>query len=204
MTGVVNYYEFVIAVVVFLCIPGPGNMALISARINGGIRGGMGSVLGIMAADQILLWLAVLGLAAVLKTQPLTMAFLQYAGAAYLVWLGVSLLLTKQDHVEKTYVKSKHYFKHSFVITLLNPKAVIFYMTFLPLFIDPMQQKKIALFSLLALTVGALTFLYGVIMMVFIDFIAVKSAENNALKDGVNKMAGIFLLAFGLKMALTR
>ena len=64
MLGVSDYAAFVLAIVVFLAIPGPGNLALLTSTAKGGVRGGLASTLGIMAGDQVLMWLAVAGVAA--------------------------------------------------------------------------------------------------------------------------------------------
>ena len=63
MLGVLDYAAFVLAIVVFLAIPGPGNLALLTSTAKGGVRGGLASTLGIMAGDQVLMWLAVAGVA---------------------------------------------------------------------------------------------------------------------------------------------
>ena len=70
MLGVSDYAAFVLAIVVFLAIPGPGNLALLTSTAKGGVRGGLASTLGIMAGDQVLMWLAVAGVAALLTAAP--------------------------------------------------------------------------------------------------------------------------------------
>ena len=68
MFGIADYGAFVVAVIVFLAIPGPGNLALLGATAQGGIRSGMAATLGVIAGDQALLWLAVSGISALLAT----------------------------------------------------------------------------------------------------------------------------------------
>ena len=95
MFGIADYGAFVIAIIVFLAIPGPGNLALITSTGKGGIRGGLAATLGVIAGDQVLMWMAVAGVAALLAAYPAAFAFVQWAGAAYLAWLGWKMLTAK-------------------------------------------------------------------------------------------------------------
>jgi hypothetical protein len=95
MLGVADYGSFVVAVIVFLMIPGPGNLALITSTGKGGLRGGLGATFGVIAGDQVLMWLAVAGVAALLAAWPPAFYAVQWLGAAYLGWLGLRMLLMK-------------------------------------------------------------------------------------------------------------
>ena len=95
MLGVADYGAFVAAILVFLAIPGPGNLALITSTSKGGIPGGMAATLGTIAGDQVLMWAAVAGVAALLLASPAAFGIVQWAGAAYLAWLGLRMLLAK-------------------------------------------------------------------------------------------------------------
>jgi len=95
MLGVADYGAFVAAILIFLAIPGPGNLALITSTGKGGIRGGLGATFGVIAGDQVLMWAAVAGVAALLGTYPAAFHVVQWAGAAYLAWLGGKMLLAK-------------------------------------------------------------------------------------------------------------
>ena len=88
MLGVADYGAFVAAILVFLAIPGPGNLALITSTGKGGIPGGLGATFGIIAGDQVLMWAAVAGVAALLTAYPAAFSAVQWLGAAYLAWLG--------------------------------------------------------------------------------------------------------------------
>ena len=86
--GIADYPAFAAAILIFLLIPGPGNLALVTSTGHGGMRGGLAAGLGIILGDQMLLWLAVAGVATVLTTYPTAFAAIQWLGAAYLAWLG--------------------------------------------------------------------------------------------------------------------
>ncbi len=91
MFGISDYGAFVAAMIVFLLIPGPGNLALITSTSKGGVPGGMGATFGVIAGDQVLMWMAVAGVAALLATYPTAFSAVQWAGAAYLAWLGARM-----------------------------------------------------------------------------------------------------------------
>ena len=95
MFGIADYAAFVAAIVIFLLIPGPGNLALITSTSKGGVRGGIAATLGVIAGDQVLMWMAVAGVAALLTAWPPAFRALQWLGAIYLAWLGTKMLLAK-------------------------------------------------------------------------------------------------------------
>ena len=128
MLGVSDYGAFVVAIIVFLAIPGPGNLALLTATAKGGIRAGLAATLGVIAGDQALLWMAVAGVAALLLTNPAVFHTVQWIGSIYLVWLGAKLLSAKPGDAPGLELKPHHYLRQAFVITVFNPKAIVFYM----------------------------------------------------------------------------
>ena len=92
MFGIADYGAFVAAIVLFLAIPGPGNLAIITSTAKGGVRAGMAACFGVIAADQALMWLAVAGVAGLLAAYPAAFAAVQWLGAAYLGWMGYKML----------------------------------------------------------------------------------------------------------------
>ena len=204
MYGVADYPAFVAAVVVFLLIPGPGNLALVTSTGKGGRRGGLAATLGLIAGDQVLMWLAVAGVAAVLAAWPPAFRGVQWLGAAYLAWLGLRLLLAKPGDAPVLRISAGHYFRQAFVITLLNPKAIVFYMAFFPLFVDPAAHAGITTFAVMAATIAALTFVYGLAVTLLTRALARRLRNAPALGRAFNKLAGVFMIGFGLKLALSR
>ena len=204
MFGIADYPSFVIAVIVFLMIPGPGNLALITSTGKGGLRGGSASIFGLITGDQVLMWLAVAGVAALLSAYPPAFHAVQWLGAAYLAWLGLRMILAKAGDRPVLQIKPHHYFKQSLVITLLNPKAIVFYMAFFPLFVDPAQHRGLLTFGVMAATIAVLTFLYGLIVVLLTHFLAERLRANPKVSGGLQKLAGVFLIGFGVKLALSR
>ena len=204
MFGVSDYGAYVAAVLVFLFIPGPGNLAILSCTAKGGVRGGLASTAGIIVGDQVLIWLAVLGVATVLLTTPTLFTAIQWLGAAYLAWLGVKMCLAKPDQAPVVDIPVGAYFRQSFFITLLNPKAIVFYMAFFPLFVDPRHHQGLLSFAVMAATIAGLTFLYGLGMTLLTHYLAERMRANPRIGRGLEKLAGIFLIGFGVKLAISK
>ena len=204
MFGVADYGAFVAAIIVFLAIPGPGNLALITSTGKGGIRGGLGATLGIIAGDQVLMWAAVAGVATLLSTYPAAFSAVQWLGAAYLAWLGLKMLFAKPGSKPILHIEPRHYFKQAAIITLLNPKAIVFYMAFFPLFVDPSQHRGMLTFGVMAATIAVLTFAYGLGAVLLTHFLAERMRANPLIGRVLEKLAGMFLIGFGVKLAVSK
>ncbi|MFM8899660.1 MAG: LysE family transporter [Burkholderiales bacterium] len=204
MFGVADYGQFVLAVVVFLAIPGPGNLALITSTSKGRLLGGLAATMGVIAGDQVLMWLAVAGVAALLVAYPAALTAVQWLGAAYLVWLGGKMLLAKPGAAPILNIIPRHYFRQAMAITLLNPKAIVFYMAFFPLFVDPAQHRGVLTFAVMAGTIALLTFLYGLVVVLLTHFLAERMRANPIVSRTLEKLAGVFLIGFGIKLAVSK
>ena len=202
MFGIADYGEFVVAIIVFLAIPGPGNLALLTATGKGGVRSGAAATLGVIAGDQVLLWLAVAGLSAVLISYPGLFSTVKWMGAAYLLGLGYSLFKVKPGDGPVLNMKPDHYFRQALLITVLNPKAIVFYMAFFPLFVDPAIHLGLLTFGVMAATIAALTLVYGLVVVLLAYYLAERVRANPIVGTILNKTAGVLLVGFGLKLAL--
>ena len=202
MFGVADYWAFVLAVIVFLAIPGVGNLAIITSTGKGGITGGLAATLGVIVADQILMWLAVAGVAALLTANPALFGLVQYAGALYLAWIGIRMMRAKPGDAPVLDMKPHHFFRQAMLITLLNPKAIVFYMAFFPLFVDPARHQGLATFGVMAATIATLTFLYCVTVITIVRFAADRMRASPRVGVWLNRVAGTMLVGFGVKLAL--
>lgn len=204
MFGIADYGAFVIAIIVFLMIPGPGNLALITSTSKGAVRGGLAATLGVIAGDQVLLWMAVAGVATLLATYPTAFQAVQWLGAAYLAWLGAKMLLAQPGAGPILHIKPHHYLRQAMMITLLNPKAIVFYMAFFPLFVDPVRHQGLLTFGVMAVTIAGLTFAYGLTVVLLTHYLAERLRANPTVSSTLQKLAGLFLIGFGVKLALSR
>lgn len=204
MFGITDYGAFAAAFVLLLFLPGPGNLALISSASKGGLSGGSASVMGLLLGDQILLWLTVAGLAALLQTYPQLFMVLQWLGAAYLAWLGLKMVVAKPGEGPQIQITPGHYFRETLLITLLNPKAIMFYFAFFPQFIDPERHQGALTFVAMALTIAVLGFLYCFGVVLITHYMAERIRAHPRISSLLQKVAGLCLIGFGFKMVLTK
>lgn len=201
MFGVIDYGAFIAAVILFLLVPGPGNLALLTSTSKGGVRGGLAATLGVILGDQVLMWLAVAGVAALLSASPAVFHGVQWLGAAYLAWLGGRMLFSRSGAAPVLDFKPYQFLRQSMMITLLNPKAIVFYMAFFPLFVDPARNEGILTFAIMAATIAVLTFAYGLTAVLLTHFLAERLRANPAVSRFLKRAAGVFLIGFGVKLA---
>jgi threonine/homoserine/homoserine lactone efflux protein len=201
MLGISDYWAFVAAVLVFLALPGPGTFALLNATGKGGFRAGAAATFGLIGGDQVLMWLAAIGVAAVLQANQALFKALQYAGAAYLAWIGLKLLFAKAGAGQPVRLRPGHFARQAFVITLLNPKAIVFYMAFFPLFIDAESHRGFVTFAAMAATIAVVTLAYCLTLCAFAGAISERVRAHRRLSLLLQRAAGLALIGFGLKLA---
>jgi leucine efflux protein len=200
MLGITDFWAFVVAVAVFLALPGPGTFALLTSTGKGGFRAGAAATLGLIVGDQVLLWLAALGVAAVLQGHPILFKSLQYAGAAYLVFVGVRLIFSRGANAQPIPIRAGQYFRQALLITLLNPKAIVFYMAFFPLFIDPATQQGAVTFAAMAVTIAVLTLAYCLTLVAFAHALTAQVKAHRRVARALERLAGVVLVAFGIRL----
>src|SRR5438045_4733546 len=130
---------FVAASVALLIVPGPAVLYIVGRSLRHGRAAGFLSVLGICTGTLLHVVAAALGLTAVLRTSPLAFSAIRYAGAAYLVWLGVRALRSDERSIESAFVPHDgpfQIFRQGVIVNLLNPKTALFFLAFLPQFVN--------------------------------------------------------------------
>lgn len=131
---------FLIAALGLVIIPGPSVMYIIACSVDQGRQAGMISALGIAAGNIAHVTAATLGLSALLMSSALAFMAVKYAGAAYLIYLGIRTLLTRAEHQPASVTaprKLRRIFSQGLLVNLLNPKTALFFLAFLPQFVDP-------------------------------------------------------------------
>ena len=202
MFGISDYWAFVAAVIVFLAIPGVGNLAIITSTSKGRVAGGLAAAMGVILGDQVLMWLAVAGVAAIMTANPTLFGLVQYAGAIYLAYLGIRMMLAKEGDAPVLDMQPRRFFRQAMLITLLNPKAIVFYMAFFPLFVDPARHQGLLTFGVMALTIAVLTFIYCAVLTLITHFAANRMRANPRVGVWLNRIAGTMLVGFGVKLAV--
>lgn len=201
MPGITDYGAFCVAILLFLALPGPGTFALLNSTAKGGFRAGAAATFGVIAGDQVLLWMAVAGVAALLTSHPTAFRAVQWLGAAYLAWIGLKLLLARPGTASSPVrIHAGHYARQALLITLLNPKAIIFYMAFFPLFIDPATHLGLRTFAIMALTIASITLVYGLLLCAFAQAVSQRVRAHRRLALALERLAGVCLIGFGIRL----
>jgi leucine efflux protein len=199
--GITDVWQLIVATIVFLMLPGPGTFCVLTCAAQRGLRGGFAATVGIMLGDAVLMLLAAIGVAALLQAHPLVFKGMQYVGAAYLAYLGVRLLIARSGQggapVPFSQVAD---FRRGFLVTIINPKAIVFYMAFFPLFIEPAMHRGSLTFIAMGAVISSCTLLYGSLLVFVGNTAARRLASNRRIAAFASKAAGIFLIGFGLKL----
>lgn len=159
-----NLGLFVSATLVLLLVPGPAVLYIFARSVEQGRSAGLVSILGIHTATLVHVAAAAVGLSALLASSALAFSVVKYAGAAYLIWLGLKKLLGSSDipDVEGGLPKrsSMRIFREGFIVNLLNPKTALFFLAFLPQFVEVDRghmAMQIAFLGILYTVIGVLT-----------------------------------------------
>ncbi|MTI45467.1 threonine/homoserine/homoserine lactone efflux protein [Roseibium hamelinense] len=196
------YAAYIVATLVVLAVPGPTIMLVVSYALSHGRKSATASVLGVGLGDATAATVSLLGLGAILAASATAFGILKWAGAAYLLWLGVKMWRAPSSALETVNLPetlAKKIFLNAFVVTALNPKGIVFFMAFLPHFIAPGAPIAPQLVIL-----GATFVVLGVLNAAVYALAA--SAIGTRLKSPaivglINRIGGSFLIGAALLTA---
>jgi threonine/homoserine/homoserine lactone efflux protein len=201
--GIHDYASFVAAIIVFQVIPGPGTLAILNATARNGVGAGMGAVVGTLVGDFAFMLAAVAGLAAVMQANPMLFTALQWFGAGYLCWIGVRLLrapLNAPNAAAEPRQSAWRYFRQACAVSLTNPKVVLFFVAFFPLFLRP--GASVATLIAMMAHVTLISFLYQAGLVFVGNAAARRLRALPSARRIATRAAGIALVAFGIKLAM--
>ncbi len=212
MTGINDIWALVIATLIFLAIPGPGTIKIFAsmAEINGGPRAGFWSTLGLMAGDAVWMVLALSGVAALAAAYPRAFDMLRYAGAAYLAWIGYTLIRDSKQIMGDGIVSTDQgrgvwqWFREAALVSLSNPKVIGFYVAFFPLFIDSATFDGVATYARMMALVLSIVFLYCMWLIVAAQIAKRVFVRHPSAGMWLKRAAGLALIGFSVKFALQR
>lgn len=200
------WLTFVIASAVLLAVPGPTVMLVVSYALGRGKATGWATVPGVTLGDFAAMTASLLGAGAVLATSATLFTLLKLAGAAYLVWLGIKLWRSepKLDALASTDERSSGWamFWNAFVVTALNPKGIVFFVAFVPQFIDP-SRPAFAQFAIMEATFLALAAANVAIWALLAGELRARFRRPATLRL-VNRFGACFLIGAGLLTAAVR
>ena len=187
--------------------PGPDLLFVLSRTLSGGRRVGVASVCGVCSGALVHVAAAALGISAIMATSALAFAVVKYVGAAYLLYLGVQALrsagATASFHLEAApKVSVWQAYRQGILVDVLNPKAAIFFMAFLPQFVRP-DHGAVALQLLI---LGVLVVLVAVVVECAMVFLAARASlalrTNHRLSLWLDRVLGSVLIALGIRLGL--
>lgn len=192
--------------------PGPDVLYIFSHALRSGVRAGLVAAMGIVSGCFVHVFAAALGVGALLATSATAFTVLKWAGAAYLMWMGVKLLLSKGGasavvpagvSAEAASVKLWRVYRQGFLTNVLNPKVALFFLAFVPQFIAPGTEDKLTAFLLLGLlfNLNSLPINLGYAWMA--GWAARRVGAVQRAMHWMDKAAGVMFVGFGLRLALS-
>lgn len=205
-----NWIAFVAASIVMLAIPGPTILLVISYALGHGRKAGTATVAGVALGDFTAMTASMLGLGALLATSASLFTVLKWVGAAYLIYLGIKLwrapVLGAQSSDADVTGRERplRIFLHTYVVTALNPKSIVFFVAFLPQFLVPTlpwlpQMMVFEVTFLVLATINAA--LYGLLASAARNTIRKPSVQKVVNRTGGSLLIGAGLLTMGWKRA---
>ena len=209
--GVTDLWAYVIGAFGIILLPGPNSLYVLSVATGRGVRAGYQGALGVFVGDAILLALTALGAASLLRSNPSLFLVVKYLGAAYLAWVGLNLLASafkkwfaRGDSVTPVVVTAGNLqrpFKRALVISLMNPKAILFLLSFFLQFIDPAYPTPAVPFLILASIIMGFSALYLSALIFLGARMAQAFRTRKRLSAGLSSAVGGLFLWFGTKLA---
>ena len=208
MTGIIHFETFLLTGILLNLTPGNDTIFILTKSIGQGKKAGIISALGIGTGSIIHTILAAFGLSIIIAKSILLFNVIKYAGAAYLMYIGYKMLTDKSklNTGEIAGIKSVDYLKiyrAAIITNVLNPKVALFFIAFLPQFIDPTFKNTVLPFLTLGLTFITTGMIWCLILATFASAIFAKLKDNKKISTYINKICGFTLVALGIKVALT-
>ncbi|MFJ8577662.1 leucine efflux protein LeuE [Micromonospora sp. NPDC093277] len=212
--GITDIWTYVLGTVAIVLLPGPNSLFVLSTAAKRGVRTGYRAAAGVFVGDSVLMFLSAAGVASVLKAYPPLFLVIKYAGAAYLGYVGLTMLrgawrrwrdrndpTTPRliDAAEPAALRSP--FRKALVISLLNPKAILFFISFFIQFVDPGYAWPALSFVLLGLIAQVTSALYLTALIFTGTFLAAQFHRRRRLAAGATTGIGMLFLGFSLKLA---
>jgi len=212
MFGIENYLGFILAAILLNLTPGTDSMYIITRSISQGQTAGFYSVLGITSGILVHTLLAALGLSVLLANSPTAFMIVKYIGAAYLCYLGLKMLLSKnsssiannlskdQNVTSQKAVDGWQIYKQGVLTNTFNPKVALFFLAFFPQFIDASYAYGMLSFLMLGLTFATTGFIWCLCLAMLASKFSKKLRENPKIESMMNKISGVVFMGLGIKL----
>lgn len=209
MFGITDLGTFLAAAVFIILLPGPNSLYVLSVSAQRGVRVGYTAACGVFVGDTLLMTTAAAGGASLLMASPQVFFVVKMAGAVYLGWMGLQLLrgavrawrgFAPADEAPRP-VDARQPFRKALVVSLLNPKAIAFLLSFFIQFVDPAYPHPALTFLILGAIVQLLSFLYLSTLIFAGVRLAAAFRARRRLASTANAGVGALFIGFGAKLA---
>ncbi|MBE1487987.1 leucine efflux protein LeuE [Plantactinospora soyae] len=219
MLGITDIWTYLLGTVAIILLPGPNSLFVLATAAKTGVRTGYRAAAGVFVGDAVLMALSAAGVASLLTTHPPIFMVIKYAGAAYLGYLGLGMLRgawrrwrTRNEPAAPDPAGARpatvapaaavdRPFRRAAAISLLNPKAILFFISFFIQFVDPAYPHPALSFLMLGLIVQVTSALYLTMLIFAGSHLAAQFRRRRRLTAAVTTGIGALFLGFGLKLA---
>ncbi|MFE4520402.1 leucine efflux protein LeuE [Kitasatospora sp. NPDC056783] len=214
MLGVNDLATYVLGALVIVLLPGPNSLYVLSVAARKGVRTGYRAAAGVFVGDLTLISLTSLGAASLLKANPAVFAVVKFGGAAYLLWIGYGMLRAARElwrerraaadpTVEPAPESTENPFRRALVISLLNPKAILFLLSFFTQFVDPSYGQPALSFALLGGVLQTFSFLYLSLLIFAGTTLATAFRRRKRLSATLTSGVAVLFAGFAAKLAVS-
>ena len=209
MFGIENYFAFLIAGILLNLTPGADTIYILTRSIAQGRRAGIYSVLGITSGSLIHTLFAAFGLSVILSTSAMIFNIIKYLGALYLCYLGIRMLLKRSQIFEGQNIlfkknRSLQVYRQGLITNLFNPKVALFFLSFLPQFINTDNAYGAIPFLLLGATFITTGTIWCLVLAYSASFMTKLLRRNKSIGMSMQKLSGAVFIILGLKLALIK
>lgn len=208
MFGIHDFGLFLAAGILLNLTPGPDTVYILGRSIAQGREAGVASALGISLGSIFHTCAAALGLSAILATSAIAFGTIKLIGGAYLIFLGVKMILDRRKQLSlpsnfrrRTTIAA---FRQGVLTNILNPKVALFFLAFLPQFIDPASNTKVPAFILLGLTFVTTGTIWCLILAWFASVFSERLRANQTISQWLNRTAGTLFIFLGVRLATAK
>ncbi|MFJ8634338.1 leucine efflux protein LeuE [Streptomyces sp. NPDC093568] len=212
MFGVIDLPTYLAGLVLIVLLPGPNSLYVLSVSARRGVRAGYTAAAGVWCGDTVLMTLSAAGVASLLQANAVLFGIVKYAGAGYLTWLAIGMLRaawamwrTRREKAAEEGpepVTGERPFRRAFVVSLLNPKAILFFVAFFVQFVDPGYAYPALSFVVLGAFAQLASFLYLTALIFSGTKLASAFRRRKRLSAGATSAAGALFLGFAVKLSL--
>lgn len=204
MFGIINYQLYITSCIVLALIPGSDTMFILGQSIANSRKSGIYSALGICSGILVHTFLAAVGLSLILKNSITAFNVVKFLGAMYLVYMGIKSIRTKESLLVTDEEKPKENLKKAFfqgmITNILNPKVALFFLAFLPQFVDTANTYGALPFAILGLTSFLISGVWCVALSIFASYIATFLKRNESFGKIINKVSGTIFIILGINL----